>query len=483
MKKTFLRILPVVAAVLLATSCSKDDDGNINNVDTPQTTDANSLNPEQPAEQDKTVKIPFSVKVDGGESLSKITYAVARDGEDKEIWNKVSRSFNASTDVEGASGAIKLTVNCKEVGSGVTESTLNLKYEDSKFVFYGDITVDAGKVDAFTNTGIDLVGEFTVTGTELPTSSNESLANLMTSCSHTYKADFKSNTTDPIQLYDQNAYVAIQMSPLQHVLEVTVDDVKSNYALNSAGQVWIAVAGGTTISTNFLDPKTATAGHISTIDRAGFVDLGIPGGILWADKNLGATKVYDYGDYYAWGDVEPKFDYSWGSYSYGRDKKEGETHEMVNKYCPTDKSDWYEGETPDGKTTLEADDDAATYTNTKWKMPEQSDFAALNTNCNWIWVDNYNGSSVKGYVVYKKKSGDSPSYSVADDTHIFLPAAGHCIDDTPPSFEGSDGKYWSSSLFDFPDRGCGLDFHSGYVEPEAVASRPYGRSVRPVRSK
>ncbi|MBR4271674.1 MAG: hypothetical protein IKQ30_02425 [Bacteroidales bacterium] len=466
MKKTFLRILPVVAAVLLATSCSKDDDGNINNVDTPQTTDANSLNPEQPAEQDKTVKIPFSVKVDGGESLSKITYAVARDGEDKEIWNKVSRSFNASTDVEGASGAIKLTVNGKEVGSGVTGSTLNLKYEDSKFVFYGDITVDADKVDAFTNTGIDLVGEFTVTGTELPTSSNESLAKLMTSCSHTYKADFKSNTTDPIQLYDQNAYVAIQMSPLQRVLEVTVDGVKSNYDLNSAGQVWIAVAGGTTISTNFLDPKTATAGHISTIDRAGFVDLGIPG-ILWADKNLGATNVYDYGNYYAWGEVEPKTDYSWATYTHGN----GSDYDVSKKYNTTD-----------GKTTLEPADDAATYTNTKWKMPELLDFAALKSNCYWVWVTDYN-SSVKGYVVYKKKSGDSPSYSVADDTHIFLPAAGD-RDGTVLDDAGSNGCYWSSSLdTEFPYGGSILYFSSGSVYPDYWNYRQCGQSVRPVRCK
>ena len=479
MKKTFLRILPVVAAVLLATSCSKDDDGNINNVDTPQTTDANSLNPEQPAEQNKTVKIPFSVKVDGGESLTKITYAVARDGEDKEIWNKVSRSFNASTDVEGASGAIKLTVNGKEVGSGVTESTLNLKYEDSKFVFYGDITVDADKVDAFTNTGIDLVGEFTVTGTELPTSSNESLAKLMTSCSHTYKADFKSNTTDPIQLYDQNAYVAIQMSPLQHVLEVTVGDVKSNYALNSAGQVWIAVAGGTTISTNFLDPKTATAGHISTIDRAGFVDLGIPSGILWADKNLGATNVYDYGNYYAWGEVATRVDYSWVSYKYANG-----AYNKLTKYCPTDKNDYWDGVgTPDGITTIESSDDAATATNSKWKMPESSDFAALKSNCYWEKVTDYNGSSVAGYVVYKKKSGDSPSYSVAEATHIFFPAAGYrfgtYLDD-----DGSAGYYWSSSLYSvYPDYGRGLNFDSDDVYPNSWYYRRYGLSVRPVRCK
>jgi hypothetical protein len=156
---------------------------------------------------------------------------------------------------------------------------------------------------------------------------------------------------------------------------------------------------------------------------------------------------------------------------------------MFNKYCPTDKADyWCVDGSPDGKTTLEDSDDAATDANTKWKMPEQSDFAALNTNCNWVWVTDYN-SSVKGYVVYKKKSGDSPSYSVADDTHIFLPAAGY-RDGTALSRAGSYGRYWSSSLStDSPHFGCYLYFTSGGVNPDDRGVRRYGQSVRPVRCK
>lgn len=59
MKKQFLRILPVVAAVLLATSCSKDDDNAVDNNVTPGT--------ETVAE-----KQVYYLKVSNGESLSKI---------------------------------------------------------------------------------------------------------------------------------------------------------------------------------------------------------------------------------------------------------------------------------------------------------------------------------------------------------------------------------------------------------------------------
>ena len=41
-----------------------------------------------------------------------------------------------------------------------------------------------------------------------------------------------------------------------------------------------------------------------------YVDLGLPSGIKWAKRNLGASKPSDYGDYYAWGETEPKAEYT-----------------------------------------------------------------------------------------------------------------------------------------------------------------------------
>ena len=33
-----------------------------------------------------------------------------------------------------------------------------------------------------------------------------------------------------------------------------------------------------------------------------YVDLGLPSGTLWATSNVGASKPYDYGLYFQWGD-------------------------------------------------------------------------------------------------------------------------------------------------------------------------------------
>ena len=40
------------------------------------------------------------------------------------------------------------------------------------------------------------------------------------------------------------------------------------------------------------------------------VDLGLPSGTKWASCNVGATKPEEYGGYYAWGETEPKENYS-----------------------------------------------------------------------------------------------------------------------------------------------------------------------------
>ena len=37
-----------------------------------------------------------------------------------------------------------------------------------------------------------------------------------------------------------------------------------------------------------------------------YVDLGLPSGTLWADRNVGAASPEDYGDYFAWGETTTK---------------------------------------------------------------------------------------------------------------------------------------------------------------------------------
>ena len=41
-----------------------------------------------------------------------------------------------------------------------------------------------------------------------------------------------------------------------------------------------------------------------------YVDLGLPSGLKWATCNVGANAPHEYGNYYAWGEVETKREYT-----------------------------------------------------------------------------------------------------------------------------------------------------------------------------
>ena len=41
-----------------------------------------------------------------------------------------------------------------------------------------------------------------------------------------------------------------------------------------------------------------------------YVDLGLPSGLKWATCNVGASLPSEYGNYYAWGEIEPKDNYT-----------------------------------------------------------------------------------------------------------------------------------------------------------------------------
>ena len=47
-----------------------------------------------------------------------------------------------------------------------------------------------------------------------------------------------------------------------------------------------------------VDPHENLNGHE-------YVDLGLPSGTLWATCNVGADTPEGYGDYFAWGEIEP----------------------------------------------------------------------------------------------------------------------------------------------------------------------------------
>jgi hypothetical protein len=192
-----------------------------------------------------------------------------------------------------------------------------------------------------------------------------------------------------------------------------------------------------------------------------YVDLGLS--VKWATCNVGTNKPEGYGDYFSWGETQPKDDfekdnYKWYNWSYN-------VGYTLTKYCTSSSSG-----TGDNKTQLDLSDDAArTYWGGSWRMPTEAEFTELREQCTWTWTTQ---NGVKGYEVTSMKSGYT-------NQSIFLPAAGY-RSGSSLSDAGYDGHYWSSSLSAVNSSdACRLEFES-YGVYSSGHFRYLGLSVRPV---
>ena len=198
-------------------------------------------------------------------------------------------------------------------------------------------------------------------------------------------------------------------------------------------------------------------------DEHAYVDLGLPSGLLWATRNVGASSPEDYGDYFAWAETQPKSYYDWSTYQYTCN----DDYNGLTKYC--NDSDYGCNGFTDNLTTLQPGDDAAT---ANWgsgaRMPTKQEWEELRDYCSSVWTtqNGVNGRRFTG------PNGNT----------LFLPAAGSRWSDELIR-AGSYGYYWSSSLdTDYPEGAWYFDFYSAGYAYMNYYSRDIGRSVRAVRS-
>ncbi len=208
---------------------------------------------------------------------------------------------------------------------------------------------------------------------------------------------------------------------------------------------------------------SASCAVVVTTEFDQLVDLGLS--VKWASINVGASYPWEYGDYFAWGEVESKEDYSWSTYKWCMN---GSSNQLT-KYC-NNSSYGYNGFT-DNKTVLDPEDDAAAVNwGGSWRMPTYDELNELMTQCTWTWTT-LNG--VYGRKVTSNKEGYT-------DKWIFLPAAGS-RSGSSLYYAGSCGFYWSSSLDSgYPDLAYHVCFDSGGVKDYYYRGRDCGRSVRPI---
>ena len=149
------------------------------------------------------------------------------------------------------------------------------------------------------------------------------------------------------------------------------------------------------------------------------IDLGLPSGTLWMDRNIGASSPEDAGLYFAWGETQgysadevgKTKQFSWDDYKFN-------IIDDMTKYNSTD-----------GLTTLETTDDAVLQ---KCSMPTKEQLQELIDETTPTWTTQ---NGVNGRLFTSKTNGNS----------IFVPAAGYGGNGSMFGV-GSYGGLWSSSL-------------------------------------
>lgn len=188
-------------------------------------------------------------------------------------------------------------------------------------------------------------------------------------------------------------------------------------------------------------------------------DLGLPSGTLWATCNLGAVSPEDNGDFFAWGETEPKDFFTQDNYKFIRWGK-------YTKYV-NDSSYGCYGHVDTLKVLQKEDDAAAALWGGNWRVPtvEQWEELADTNYCttSYIKVNGRKGlqitSKINKQSIFIPQSQESTSFGIWDIPY-----------------------YWSSTLGSFPQYGRHVLVLSdvGVMYGE---NRSTGLPIRPVRKK
>ena len=190
------------------------------------------------------------------------------------------------------------------------------------------------------------------------------------------------------------------------------------------------------------------------------VDLGLS--VKWASFNVGASKPFNSGYFFAWGEVNAKSVFSWDSYSL-RISGSNMYNAVFSKYNS--------GSTSVLNKLELVDDVAHNLWLGDWRIPTKDEFDELINNCVWSWTK---VEGVDGYKIVSKKTG-------FEQNSIFLPAVGFMQRKVVQN-NGSRGCYWTSSISSNSHSAYYLGFISTQIRTYSQ-ERYIGCSIRAVCEK
>jgi len=228
--------------------------------------------------------------------------------------------------------------------------------------------------------------------------------------------------------------------------------------------------GGTEVTTASTVPASPTTlyAHWTSDGTHNKVQLW-EGGPYWAEMNVGADEVWNYGLYFWWGDTVGyrRQGNAWvasdgSSSAFSFDSGSARTY---GKHPATLQN---EGWITAGGVLAPSHDAAQVHWGGDWRMPTLQELQGLCDNCDWTRTTT---NGVSGYVVRGR--------GAFANAGIFLPATGRG-NRTSLDYAGSDGHYWSSVPLDGNSANSkGLSIYS-VDHGTADITRFLGQTVRPV---
>lgn len=185
-----------------------------------------------------------------------------------------------------------------------------------------------------------------------------------------------------------------------------------------------------------------------------YVDLGLPSGIKWATKNIGAKSPVECGNYFAWGEVVQKNFYNESNYSFFFYSPAG--NKIIKKYTLSDR-----------RYFLEQDDDVAYFhLGDRWRMPTPDDVDELISNTTQQYIENYCSSCVSGFLLTSNNNGKQLFFPKADIEQYR---------DELRHLHGSEylevGHYWTSSIADTDD--CAIPYFYDIISYNSTQQRSF----------
>lgn len=213
----------------------------------------------------------------------------------------------------------------------------------------------------------------------------------------------------------------------------------------------------------YSEVKTVSTDNIADIPET--VDMGT--GLKWRGWNLGASAPEEFGNYYSWGEIAVKSDYSDTKYKfYG-------PYSTFSKYTTANGDGVLKGGTPDNRVVLDLEDDAAAQNlEHGWRIPTKEEAEALVAACNKYWTSL---RGVEGCLLESKENG----------AVLFLPGAGYMYGQgSSPSSKGQV-MLWTSTLYDGDNKMAyqlysGLDYYGQHKLNVSTTKRYDGHPIRPV---